>query len=83
MQARRRLLILKVILKSMLLFAVLWLLWVMLSSIPGGPRPRLQSGADTLFTGSPLVAILPPGYTGQVSTRLSTQINVRLRRNNQ
>jgi hypothetical protein len=38
MERSRRILVLKVILKSMLLFAVLWLLWVMLASIPGGPK---------------------------------------------
>jgi hypothetical protein len=59
MQPGWRILVLKVILKSMLLFAVLWLLWVMLSSVPGGPKPRLRSGAVTPFTGLPFVAILP------------------------
>jgi hypothetical protein len=39
MERNRRILILKVILKSMLLFAALWLLWVLLGSIPGGPKP--------------------------------------------
>jgi hypothetical protein len=37
MEHNRRILILKVILKSMLLFAALWLLWVMFASIPGAP----------------------------------------------
>jgi hypothetical protein len=63
MRPGRRIIVLKVILKSMLLFAVLWLLWVMLSSVPGGPKPRLQSGAVTPFTGLPFVAILPHGLS--------------------
>lgn len=74
MQPDRRILILKVILKCMLLFAVLWLLWVMLSSIPGGSRPRLQSSPAVIFTAPPFVAILPPclhSALAEVSHRLN------------
>lgn len=59
MQPNRRILILKVILKCMLLFAILWLLWVMLSSIPGGPKPRPQPKPAAAFTAPAFIAILP------------------------
>lgn len=49
MERNRRILILKVILKSMLLFAAVWLLWVMLASVPGGPKPRPQPSLHRTF----------------------------------
>jgi hypothetical protein len=49
---------LKVILKSMLLFAALWLLWMMFSAVPGGPGP--QAGTPASFTAPLFVAILLP-----------------------
>jgi hypothetical protein len=58
MQRERRILILKVILKSMLLFAALWLLWMMFSAVPGGPGP--QAGTPASFTAPLFVAILLP-----------------------
>jgi hypothetical protein len=65
MERNRRILILKVILKSMLLFAVLWLLWVMLASIPGGPKTRQYSGLQPLHRA--LVCCHTPGLAAYIT----------------